>query len=140
MNAHAEHDDLTPCSNGILIADDEAAITALFKEILRKEFPGRQVDLAADGSECVERFSEGHHQAILMDLHMPVKDGLCAFHELREVCRERHWQLPSVLFFTGFAPPDTIRNIVAADSRHDVLMKPIALETLLAAVRKRVGS
>jgi len=131
---------LTACNAGIMIADDEQAITALFKEILSKEFPGRTIDLASDGVECVDLFAEAHHQIILMDLHMPIKDGLCAFQELSKICRERSWELPAVLFFTGFAPPEAICNIIAADPRHQVLMKPIALDTLLDAVRERIIS
>ena len=128
-----------PCGPSILLADDEKAITTLFQAILQKEFPNTPVQLAANGQECIDRFKEEHHQVILMDLHMPVKDGLCAFGELQQLCTERLWQMPAVLFFTGFAPPDPVREIINANPRHDVLMKPVALETLLDALRRRLA-
>ena len=134
-----ENKELVPCEPCVLLADDEEAITTLFKAILQKEFSETKVDLAPNGQVCIDLFKENHHQLILMDLHMPLKDGLCAFQELRELCDERNWQMPAVIFFTGLAPPDTVREVIDTDPRHGVLMKPVALETLLEAVRQRIG-
>jgi CheY-like chemotaxis protein len=72
--------DLTPCNGGVvLLVDDESAIRRLFQLILGAALPGCRIETAADGSEAVRMFSEGHHGVIVMDLHMPVMDGPTAF-------------------------------------------------------------
>jgi CheY-like chemotaxis protein len=60
----------------ILIAEDYADVRAVLKLLI--EGQGYEVIEAADGSEAVEKAKEHHPALVLMDLSMPVMDGLTA--------------------------------------------------------------
>ena len=119
----------------LLLVDDEPTILNLFRMLLEMEMPDRSLDLAGNGEEALEAFEVRHHGVVLMDLHMPVMDGLAAFARIQALCRSRRWEMPPVVFCTGFAPPDSIMSIIQADSRHKLLLKPVTCEALVDALR-----
>jgi CheY-like chemotaxis protein len=73
-----------------------------------------------------------------MDLRMPVMDGRQAFLAVETMCRERGWEMPAVIFCSGYAPPDAIVHVVARNPIHQILQKPVSNETLVSAVRSRL--
>jgi CheY-like chemotaxis protein len=97
------------------------------------------VDLAANGEEALEAFKRYRHRLLLMDLHMPVMDGKMAFGELERLCERERWAMPAVVFCTGFAPPDAVKHVVAGDSAHCLLFKPVKEDILVDAVRSRLA-
>jgi small basic protein (TIGR04137 family) len=131
--------DSVPCDRQrILVVDDEQIIQRLFEMILSWELPGRQIDVASNGAEAVRAFTSGHHAVLLMDLHMPVMDGQAAFCEIQRTCEARNWQMPSVVFCTGFAPPASLKDVLSKSSVHCLLSKPVSNETLVEAVKQRL--
>jgi CheY-like chemotaxis protein len=132
--------DHVPCDRArILIVDDESSIVKLFKMLLEFDLPGRRIDTASNGVEALEKFSAGHHRVLIMDLHMPVMDGLHAFLNIQNACRERRWEMPAVVFCTGYAPPDSVLKAVAEGSVHCLLQKPVTSEALVKTVVSRLG-
>lgn len=130
-----------PCDKErVLIVDDEQSILRLFRMILSFELPDIKIDVASNGAKALEAFNTGHHAVLLMDLHMPVMDGPTAFLEIQNVCKEKDWDTPSVVFCTGFAPPETIKNAVSENSAHCLLLKPVSTGTLVEAVKNRLTS
>jgi len=123
----------------ILLVDDERTILKLFQMILSSAFPDRKIDLAANGKEAVDLFLKEHQGVLVMDLHMPVMDGQAAFCEIEKTCRARNWEMPAVIFCTGFAPPDTVRNVVSSNPMHGLLSKPIGGDVLVEMVRSRLA-
>ncbi len=65
----------------VLLAEDSDTARALMKALL--EQMGCSVDDVGDGHEAVERASHAAYDAILMDIEMPVLDGLSAALEIR---------------------------------------------------------
>lgn len=124
--------------NRVLIVDDEAGIRDLFSMILTHDLPQAILGQACNGQEGVEHFREYHDQVLIMDLHMPIMDGLTAFSKIAEICTEDSLEMPAFVFCTGYAPPDAVRRIVSTCLRHHLLSKPVRSETLVDIIRNRL--
>ena len=114
----------------ILVVDDERAVRDSLRRAL--ELEGYEIELAADGQEALQRLEangEGQPDAVILDVLMPVIDGL-------EVCRRirRGGNRVPVLMLTA---RDEIENRVAGldAGADDYVTKPFALEELVARVR-----
>lgn len=122
----------------VLLVDDEPSLTRLFTMVLNLDLPKIEVDTAANGIEALESFSLNHQGVLVMDLHMPLMDGHTAFREIQRMCDIRGWEMPSVVFCTGYAPPETLKAIVVENREHCVLSKPITPSEVTDAVRSRL--
>jgi len=113
----------------ILVVDDERAVRESLQRTL--ELEGYEIELAADGGEALARLADGEPQpdAVILDVLMPVVDGL-------EVCRRlrRAGNRVPVLMLTA---RDEIENRVAGldAGADDYVPKPFALEELVARIR-----
>ena len=131
---------LFPCAKRrILIVDDEKGIREVFMAIVTCGLPDCRVDLAINGAEAVESFRAIHHQIIVMDLNMPVMNGLDAFVEIQAICREEKWAMPAVIFCTGFDPPNALNSALQSGAGHLLLRKPVTNDTLIHAISERLN-
>lgn len=79
----------------ILLAEDNDINAEIAIELLAMQ--GVRVDRAADGQQAVDMFSghtEGYYDVILMDVNMPIKDGLTATEEIRAMDRGDAQSIP----------------------------------------------
>ncbi len=67
----------------VLVADDETNIRLLFRTMLELEDGFEVVAEAADGEQAVRLAAEEHPDAVVIDLSMPVMDGLTAISAIR---------------------------------------------------------
>jgi len=67
----------------ILLAEDNLVNQDVAKDML--EQLGNQVDIANNGLEAVEMMQNRHYDIILMDIHMPIMDGIEATHKIRRL-------------------------------------------------------
>ncbi len=67
--------------NKVLIAEDEPKLRSLVVSYLKKE--GFAVVEAGDGKEATDRFSESKFDLVILDIMMPIKDGLAVCREIR---------------------------------------------------------
>jgi len=107
--------------------------------LLEGAFPHCSFDVAEEGEAATALFSRQHHAVVVMDASMPIMDGEEAFRCMMELCDERKWEAPSVIFCTGYNPSVTLRNIVSADPAHCLLRKPFRNKVLVEAVSKRLS-
>ncbi len=90
---------------------------------------GYAVDVAHDGDEALWLAGESRYDALLMDVMLPVKDGITVVRQLR-----RQGNQTPVLFLTGrIDVEDRVRGLDAGGD--DYLPKPFHLEELLARLR-----
>jgi two-component system response regulator MprA len=119
----------------VLVVDDEPAVRAALERAL--VLAGYAVDLAADGSEALASLDADPPDAMVLDVLMPEPDGL-------EVCRRLRAagdELPVLMLTARDAVHDRVAGLDAGAD--DYLVKPFALEELLARLRallRRTGS
>ncbi|HEY5019297.1 MAG TPA: response regulator transcription factor [Streptosporangiaceae bacterium] len=115
-----------------LIADDQAMVREGFAAVLAAQ-PGLQVvSQAADGAEAVRQARRLSPDVVLMDIRMPVMDGLQATREILGGFAGE--QLPRVLVLTTFDLDDYVYAALRAGASGFLLKDATAAE-LVAAVR-----
>ena len=115
----------------MLVADDNATNRKVVELIL--EAVGAQVVSVENGALAVEAARDEGFDLILMDLQMPVMDGLTAIAEIRKAeARTGRPRSPIVVLSANDAPADVEASHLAGADGH--LGKPIRPEALLAAL------
>lgn len=111
----------------LLVVEDEKKLAGFIKKGLEEE--GYAVDVALDGKIGLEMALDRVHDLMILDLHLPRKDGLTVLRELRE----RKVLTPVLLLTVRATIEDKVMGLdCGAD---DYLTKPFAFEELLARVR-----
>ncbi len=115
----------------ILVVDDGEANRQLASVYLERA--GASVICAENGKEAIERLIENKIDLLLMDVHMPVMDGLQATRHLRAAgCK-----LPIIALTGNVMKKD---EDACRDAGYtSMLAKPISMNQLLSAVAKHVG-
>ncbi len=101
-----------------LVVEDNDINRKVVVQIL--ETVGAHADYARNGREAVEKISKGH-QAVLMDIEMPVLDGIGATREIR---KDRRFSGIPIIAMTAHAMVDDRRRCLEA-GMNDYLTKPI---------------
>jgi DNA-binding NtrC family response regulator len=115
-------------SINLLIAEDEKNLGfVLHRELSRL---GHQVTLVYDGEAAIKAAQENDFDVALLDIMMPVKGGLEALRELREM-----EQPPEVLMMTGHATVETALQAMKIGA-YDYLTKPCHISELEAILQK----
>lgn len=115
----------------ILIVDDEAPARARLRDLLddcREAFPLIIADEADNGREALEIINEGAIDIVLLDIRMPVMDGMETARHLTKLAKP-----PRLIFATAF---DAYAVKAFEVNAIDYLLKPIKRERLLAALQK----
>lgn len=111
----------------VLVADDEPAVRASLQRAL--EFADYQVLLAEDGADALSQLSQTTVDAVVLDVSMPVLDGL----QVTRVLRERRDRTPILMLTARDAIDDRVAGLEAGAD--DYLVKPFALRELHARLR-----
>lgn len=119
----------------ILAAEDTPALRALLQLCLTRA--GYEVDLAEDGRSAVEMFLAAAYDAVIMDIQMPVMDGLTAVARMRESEKDQHRAPVPMFALTANTEPSDLRKCLEAGFT-GTLRKPFAREDLLAAVAREI--
>jgi CheY-like chemotaxis protein len=117
----------------VLIVDDNVDIRDLYAAYLQHQ--GVEVHTAADGDQAVRRAARLVPDVIVMDLLMPVIDGVAAIHQLKLDARTS--RIP-IIALTASHQPET--RLAAVEARCDgFLTKPCLPEDLLTGLRTVLG-
>jgi DNA-binding NarL/FixJ family response regulator len=114
-----------------LVADDQQAVRAGFAALLETQPDITVVATAADGEEALLRSEEHRPDVVLMDIRMPVLDGIAA---TRRICAAPGDAGPRVLVLTTFDLDDYVYDALQAGAS-GFLLKDAPPETLFEAVR-----
>ena len=117
----------TPGRKTILVAEDIQSNYQLVSALLRKRF---NLVHAANGQEAIEILHKRHIDLLLMDMKMPVMDGLTATAEIRKFNAE----LPIIALTAHVFENDRLTAMDAGCNEY--LVKPIDRAKLMAVLKK----
>ncbi len=121
-------------SGKILLVEDTNVVVTLMTEYLH--FKGYKVLIARNGVEGVQLAKQEHPDLILMDVMMPVMDGLEATRQIRADASLRN--IPIIALTALAMTGDRERCLVAG--MNDYLSKPIKMQELADMIEKYLGA
>ncbi|MCK4441307.1 MAG: response regulator, partial [Sulfurovaceae bacterium] len=117
----------------VLVAEDNFINQKLIKQILVKY--GIEVELANNGLEAFEKIKDNKYDLILMDIQMPVMDGIEATHEIINYEKEESLtHIPIIALTANALKGDRERFI--EDGLDEYIAKPIQNNELLFILKK----
>ncbi len=116
----------------ILVAEDNLINQKLAKYMLSNL--GHEVTLAANGKEAVESSQNSQFDFILMDVQMPVMDGLEATRAIREREKQSYLHIPIIALTAHAMKGDRERCLEAG--MDDYISKPINYSELMEAIKR----
>jgi DNA-binding NarL/FixJ family response regulator len=114
-----------------LVVDDQEVVRAGFAALLGTQSDMSVVASAADGAEAVRLTAEHLPDVVLMDVRMPVMDGIEA---TRQICAAEAEAGPRILILTTFDLDEYVYDALQAGAS-GFLLKDVPAETLFEAVR-----
>jgi signal transduction histidine kinase/CheY-like chemotaxis protein len=115
----------------ILAAEDNAINQLILRALL--EAAGVEVIIVGDGRQAIEAFETGVYDLILMDIQMPVTDGLAATREIRRIeAAQGQGRIPIIALSANVMAHQT--EEYRAAGMDDVVGKPFEAEALWAAI------
>jgi two-component system response regulator MprA len=111
----------------ILVVDDDLAVCRSIDRALRLE--GYEVVTVATGHEALEAVAQNSPDALVLDLQLPDLDGLQVCRRIREAGNDT----PILMLTARHGIDDRVQGLDAGAD--DYLVKPFALEELLARLR-----
>ena len=117
----------------ILIADDHPLIRQGLRVVIEAQPDLELVGEVSNGEQAVRQSLALHPDIVIMDLQMPVKDGLTATREITQA--DAHVQ---VLILTSFPDDDNVYTAIKAGAM-GFLLKDSSAEYLLDAIRTVFG-
>ena len=121
----------------ILIAEDVDANAEILADMLDLE--GIVSERACNGREAVDMFAShpaGYYDMILMDVRMPLMDGLSATKEIRSLPHDDARGIPIIAMTANVFDEDVERSMAAGMNAH--LSKPIEPERLYAEMAEQI--
>lgn len=113
----------------ILLVEDDPLIAELLDMFLTVE--GLDVSLSANGAEALTRLRTESFDVIVLDLMMPVLDGLGFLDELRKVGQTRS----PILVFSASTSPEVVTRALAAGASA-VARKPLEQEEFMGLIHQ----
>ena len=114
----------------ILLVDDQKLVREGIKSLLNLSEEVVVVGEASDGSEVEQAIEESNPDLILLDLSMPVTDGI----ETLKKLKEQDVTIP-VIILTTFDDHELILKGISAGAM-GYLLKDVSLESLIEAIKK----
>lgn len=138
--ARTEHADVQPAvskasgDRRVLVVDDIELNAQIAAAMLRNA--GFEVSIAINGQEALDKIDDNRVDLILMDIQMPVMDGIEATKRLRQHVNDQIRATPVVALTAHGSDAD--RDVCISAGMNAFLRKPIESKELVAVVRQLV--
>ena len=120
-------------SRRILLVEDDLLLRELLEMLLFTE--GLEVVQASNGAEALDRLGQDRFDLVVLDLMMPVMDGL----RFLEHCEAGGISCPPVLVFSASTSAEVAERARASGAAA-VARKPVDREEFLSLVKRLIGS
>ncbi len=117
----------------VLLVDDNGSIRKSLRSLLEASEDIQIVATATNGVDAVEKASSYRPNVAVMDISMPLMDGIEATEHIRECCR-----LTRVILVTGFDDPEHVQRALEVGAKGYILKDAVA-EDLLKAIHTIQG-
>lgn len=115
----------------VLLVDDAAFMRMRCAKLLNEN--GYTVAEAENGQEAVEKYLSVKPDLVLMDITMPIMDGLTAVAEIKKLDPEA-----KIVMCSALGQQNTVMSAIKAGAK-DFIIKPYQPEKILATIKRFVG-
>ena len=99
----------------------------------------KNIDIANNGKEALDKFGSSKYDLILMDIQMPVMDGMIATKKIREIESSTSNEYTPIIAITANALSGDKENCLAA-GMNDYISKPFQIEILIEKMQNLLTS
>jgi PAS domain S-box-containing protein len=118
----------------VLLVEDNLLNQKFASATLRKQ--GHKIDIAENGRTAVEQFEKNEYDLILMDIQMPIMDGITASKKIREIENKRNSKSKvKILAVTAYAMENDRQKCLTA-GMDEYLTKPFKPDELINMINK----
>ncbi len=117
----------------ILLADDTAVNVALATKLMKKR--GHDITAVENGLEAYEAFQKDSFDVILMDIHMPVMDGLESTKKIREYESSNATRPTPIIAMTANNEQKDHENYLKR-GMNGIITKPLEIKKVVAQIRE----
>ncbi len=122
----------------ILLADDTAVNLSLATKLLNRR--GHDVTAVEDGLKAFEAFKEGTFDVVLMDIHMPVMDGLESTSKIREFEASDTSRQPTAIIAMTANNEQSDHETYLNSGMNGIITKPLDIKNVVTQIREIIKS
>lgn len=121
----------------VLLAEDNEFNQMVAVETLQECLPGIEVDIAANGREATEKVAETPYDVVLMDVIMPLMDGVEATMAIRNRLSAPAKDTPIIAMTANVLQEDVVRYYEAG--MNEYISKPFQVNDLITKINRLLG-
>lgn len=114
----------------VLVVDDEEIMRSLFTDLLSDQ--GHKVSVASNGKEAVELVKEKFFRIVLLDVHMPVMNGIQALTAIKTISPKT-----SIVMFESFF--DVSAEKFLREEAVTCIHKPFNIQEIIDIVNEKIN-
>ncbi len=122
----------------ILLADDEPDILKLYGGVLKDN--GFEVIEASNGKEAIDLAKAKKPDLVLLDIKMPVMDGVETFYKLKEDPETKDMRIVFLTAFSDPVYPETDIRFAKEEGALDYIVKGLPLDEFVSKVKGYLNS
>ena len=119
----------------ILLVEDNLISLKVIAQMLERM--GHAFSAVVNGREAVDRFGQEQFDLVLMDIQMPVMDGVTAAGKIKAAQEESGRKVPIIALTANAMPGDRERFL--SQGLDDYIAKPMRMETLRAVIQRNIS-
>ncbi|WP_430933668.1 response regulator [Saccharicrinis sp. 156] len=119
----------------ILLVEDNFSNQQIIILYIKNEV--KKIEVAYNGKEALDKFGKAKYDLILMDVQMPIMDGLKATQKIREIEKSTNTHTPIIAVTANAFPEDKERCM--ASGMDDYISKPFQPEDLIGKIKHHLS-